>query len=177
MRYQDLGGPVPQNYRPDDNSAKLNLNTRKKVDIVCSVFRRKWRREREKEVQDIQDKLLQMGESMVPDEVIKKKRVKSRKTNSGNGSTTVEAGSEPSSPEKENLIMVGGIAGYNEQVGTRMKTYSEFSEDVRNAMKNLSEKKNRGKQRTKNPSTTGTDERSKKIRNLRSNDGLWSGLE
>ena len=176
MKYQDLGGPTPQNYRPDDNSAKLDLNTRKKVDMVCSVFRRKWRREREKEVQEMQNKLLQLGDSMVLDEGKKKKRVKSKRPSDGNGSNTVEIGSEPSSPEKENLIMVGGIAGYNEQVGTRMKSYREFSDEVRNAL-NLSEKKNRGKKRTKNPSTTGTDERSKKIREVKNNDGLWSGLE
>ena len=89
MKYQDLGGPTPQNYRPDDNSAKLDLNTRKKVDMVCSVFRRKWRREREKEVQEMQNKLLQLGDSMVLDEGKKKKRVKSKRPSNDNGSNTV----------------------------------------------------------------------------------------
>ena len=55
MKYQDLGGPTPFNYRPDDDSAKLSTTltpkVRKKLDKICRLFRenRQWKSERQME--------------------------------------------------------------------------------------------------------------------------------
>jgi len=59
---------------------------------------------------------------------------------------------------------------------TGKKSFREFADHARSIL-NLVEKKNRSKRGTRNPSITSTDSRSKKIRDLKNNDSLWSGLE
>ena len=61
------------------------------------------RREREKEVQEMQNKLLQLGDSMVLDEG-KKKKEKSKKTSNDTSSNTVEIGSEPLHQRKKTSL-------------------------------------------------------------------------
>ena len=39
MGYQDLGGPTPINYRPDDDSAMLAIGDALKVQKVCNAFK------------------------------------------------------------------------------------------------------------------------------------------
>ena len=55
--YQDLGGPTPTNYRPDDNSAKLSLSQNEKVERVCSVFRRKQKRDLNTKLREVEENL------------------------------------------------------------------------------------------------------------------------
>jgi hypothetical protein len=173
MKYQDLGGPTPTNYRPDDNSAKLSPSARQKVDMVCSVFHRKWQRDREKKVREVQENLKTLSDSMSLEEGNKKKRKKSRKAGGDSRDNSFEVSSDTKRDDNENLIMVGGIAGYDEETKPRVKSYKEFREQLDLFL----EKKNRNKKRSRNPGTVDEDPRSKKIKKLKNDDAHWRGLE
>ena len=110
MGYQDLGGPTPINYRPDDDSAMLAIGDALKVQKVCNAFKNDRQRN------------LKEGKKRT-----KKKRVK-KQTSTDIGSDSVVSDKAPS--DSENLIMVGGIAGYDECFRPHKKTYKQFREEV-----------------------------------------------
>lgn len=173
MKYQDLGGPTPTNYRPDDNSAKLSLSQNEKVERVCSVFRRKQKRDLKKKLREVEENLLTLSNSMNLDEGKRKKKKKSEKSFKDCRDNSVEVGSDTKRDESENLIMVGGIAGYEEETRPRMKTYREFREELNLFL----EKKNTKKKRSRNPGTVESAPRSQKIKKLKNDDTHWKGLE
>ena len=85
-------------------------------------------------------------------------------------------------PEKsENLISVGGLAGWNEEVSRHLdgRLWCEFRQDQFNSMV-LSEKKNRRKKKNRPPTSdrreTDTTKRERKIRALDDSSTLWKGL-
>ena len=94
MKYQDLGGPTPTNYRPDDNSAKLSLSQNEKVERVCSVFRRKQKRDLNKKLREVEENLLTLSNSLTLDEGKKKKRKKTEKSFKDCRDNSVEVGSD-----------------------------------------------------------------------------------
>ena len=161
MKYQDLGGPTPTNYRPDDNSAKLSLSQNEKVERVCSVFRRKQKRDLNKKLREVEENLLTLSNSLTLDEGKKKKRRKTEKSFKDCRDNSVEVGSDTKRDDNEHLIMVGGIAGYDEETRPRMKTYREFREELDLFL----EKKNTKKKRSRNPGTVECDPRSQKLKN------------
>jgi hypothetical protein len=110
MGYQDLGGPTPINYRPDDDSAMLAIGDALKVQKVCNAIKNDRQRN------------LKEGKRRN-----KKKKVK-KQTGTDVGSDSVVADKAPS--DSENLIMVGGIAGYDECFRPHKKTYKQFREEV-----------------------------------------------
>ena len=84
-------------------------------------------------------------------------------------------------PEKSNnLISIGGLAGWDEQVAPilRSRTWREFREDQLDAL--LTEKKNRRKKKTRTPvqqnKETGLSDRQRKIERLDRDPGHWRGL-
>ena len=154
MGYQDLGGPTPINYRPDDDSAMLAIGDALKVQKVCNAIKNDRQRN------------LKEGKRRN-----KKKRVK-KQTSTDVGTDSVVADKAPS--DSENLIMVGGIAGYDECFRPHKKTYKQFREEVESI---LFEKKSKRKGRSKNSGTVDQDPRSKKIQKLKNNDSHWRGLE
>ena len=117
MKYQDLGGPTPFNYRPDDDSAKLSTTltpkVRKKLDRICNLFRenRVWKIERQMEKVMLESYLLNLLEGMKGKEVKKKSKKKSNKLVLD--PQTVEP-EDTSQDDGEKLIQIGGIYGYNE---------------------------------------------------------------
>ena len=177
MKYQDLGGPTPTNYRPDDNSAKLSLSQNEKVERVCSVFRRKQKRDLNKKLREVEENLLTLSNSLTLDEGKKKKRRKTEKSfkdcRKDCRDNSVEVGSDTKRDDNEHLIMVGGIAGYDEETRPRVKTYREFREELDLFL----EKKNTKKKRSRNPGTVESDPRSQKIKKLKNDDTHWRGLE
>ena len=70
MNYQDLGGPTPFNYRPDDDSSKLSTTltpkVRKKLDHICNLFREKrvWKLERQIEKVMLENYILNLAEGL-----------------------------------------------------------------------------------------------------------------
>ena len=117
MNYQDLGGPTPFNYRPDDDSSKLSTTltpkVRKKLDHICNLFResRIWKIERQMEKVMLASYLLNLLEGMNGKEVKKKSKKKSNKLVLD--PQTVEP-EDTSQDDGEKLIQIGGIYGYNE---------------------------------------------------------------
>ena len=172
MKYQDLGGPTPFNYRPDDDSAKLSTTltpkVRKKLDKVCRMFReyRKWNVDRDMEKMMMESYLLNLRESMIHKTPKKKSKKKSNMVD--HQIEPVEADDENDSGEK--LIQIGGIYGFNEIA----KSFNQFRSESYNAISHLTERKIR---RRKSKSFKENNPRSKKIRKLRSNVSHWSGLE
>ena len=84
-------------------------------------------------------------------------------------------------PEKSNnLISIGGLAGWDEQVAPilRSRTWREFREDQLDAL--LTEKKNRRKKKTRTPvqqnKESGLSDRQRKIERLDRDPGHWRGL-
>ena len=62
--------------------------------------------------------------------VRKRREKKSEKSFKDCRDNSVEVGSDTKRDDSENLIMVGGIAGYDEETRPRMKTYREFREEL-----------------------------------------------
>ncbi len=79
--------------------------------MVCSVFHRKWQRDREKKVREVQENLKTLSDSMSLEEGNKKKRKKSPKADRDGRDNSFEVSSDTKRDDNENLIMVGGIAG------------------------------------------------------------------
>jgi len=84
-------------------------------------------------------------------------------------------------PEKSNnLISIGGLAGWDEQVAPilRSRTWREFRENQLDAL--LTEKKNRRKKKTRTPvqqnKESGLSDRQRKIERLDRDPGHWRGL-
>lgn len=129
------------------------------------TVRRRWR--------EVQENLKTLSDSMSLEEGNKKKRKKSRKADGDSRDNSFEVGSDTKRDDNENLIMVGGIAGYDEETKPRVKSYKEFREQLDLFL----EKKNRNKKRSRNPGTVDEDPRSKKIKKLKNDDTHWRGLE
>ena len=106
----------------------------------------------------------------------KKQEFKTRKDMQGIDSMP-DVSSNPGSKDDFSLIMVGGLAGVDKHVSpaSQRKTFMEFRSDVNLAL--LAEKKNQKKRRSKQSGTEPMDDRKKKLRDLRQDDSLWSGLE
>ena len=77
MNYQDLGGPTPFNYRPDDDSSKLSIGKQKKVKKVCSAFRKKRQEEQDQEMRGMAETIYNFSKAVTIEEGKKKsKKVK-----------------------------------------------------------------------------------------------------
>ena len=117
-----------------------------------------------------------IGNVMKQKRKTKKQGVNTRKDVQGIDSMP-DISSNQGSKDDSNLIMVGGLAGVDEHVSpaSQRKTFMEFRSDVNLAL--LTEKKNQKKRRSKKSGTEPMDDRKKKLRDLRQDDSLWSGLE
>lgn len=104
----------------------------------------------------------------------KSKRVKNKKYSDDSAQNTSDISPDTRDESKENLIIVGGIAGYNEEVRPRLKSFKEFREEAR--MK-ASERNNKKNERTRENKTSNINIRQKKIEKLRSDVTHWRGLE
>lgn len=107
-------------------------------------------------------------------ETKKSKRKKTKKSSGDIGQNAVDISPDTKTDSKENLIMVGGIAGYDEEVTPRLKTFKEFRED---ALQNISERKNSKKRKSRNSGTVDVDDRQMKIQRLKKDETHWKGLE
>ena len=172
MRYQDLEGPTPFNYRPDDESAKLQdpgLDSR--VKIIQSAFHKKRDFDQYKRYLELegflQDKLI---ESTMKKKPVKKRLERTVTVIGKEGKPVkVQMPDQPigeCEPEKdEQLIQIGGLAGWNEEV----QKYSDSRRTFDDFMQNVHESKKR-KELTK------SQKRSAKIKRLQDTD-QWPGLE
>ena len=121
MKYQDLGGPTPFNYRPDDDSAKLKIISplvSKKMDMVAKLFR-------EHRTKHELNKILCSA--------IKKQR--SRKVRSKSDELVVDPSSlsDTKKDEDDRFISFGGITDFHEG----KKTWSELQMDIKSAKKQM----------------------------------------
>ena len=171
MKYQDLGGPTPFNYRPDDDSAKLSTTltpkVRKKLDKICRLFRenRQWKSERQMEKIMLESYLFHFAEELKSNKVKKKSKKKSTTLLEPETFDTEDL----SQDDGEKLIQIGGIYGYNEDA----KSFTQFRCESYDAIFTMTERKLR---RRKSISLSKDDPRRKKIEKLRSNDSHWKGL-
>lgn len=185
MDFKIIGGPTPFNYQPDNDSAKLvDSGFESRVNIVRNGIRR------QKEFDRFKDYLKTEGifEQNTERKGSQKKRSSSKLRHH---ITVLDKNRKPirvevpsvdstynnSTEEKNNLIMVGGIAGYNEMreryteeiksleefknmrrkyLGG-LKTFAQFSEEIKNSSK--------------------SEKRKRKLQKLKSDDQHWSGLE
>ena len=174
MNYQDLGGPTPFNYRPDDDSSKLSIGTEKKVKKVCSAFRKKKQEEQDQEMREMVETIYNFSKAVTIEEGKKKKSKKVKRPGFNSVSCTPDTDSENQEDDSKNLIMVGGLSGFDEQSVLRGKTYRQFKEHM---LTSLYERKNRRKSRSKRSGAEDLDVRARKIKKLKNNDTHWIGLE
>ena len=178
MNYQDLGGPTPFNYRPDDDSSKLSTTltpkVRKKLDHICNLFREKrvWKLERQMEKVMLENYILNLAEGLKGTKTKKKSKKKSNSL--VQDPETVEP-EDLSQDDSEKLIQIGGIYGYNEEA----KSYNQFRYEQYCAIQVLEESRRRNRRRKKSgqsQSKDGSDLRAIKIQKLRQRNDHWSGL-
>lgn len=185
MDFKIIGGPTPFNYQPDNDSAKLiDSGFESRVNIVRNGIRRKQEFDRFKEylkTEGIFEQIKKMKDSHKKRSSPKLKHHitvldKNRKPIRVEV-PSVDSTYNNSTEEKNNLIMVGGIAGYNEMreryteevksleeynnmyrkyLGG-LKTFAQFSEEIKNSSK--------------------SEKRKRKLQKLKSDDQHWSGLE
>ena len=134
MKYQILGGPTPDNYRTDDDSAKLDFKSKKKkhweytpqdkIDNVANVFRKRRELNQIKTKKEFIEYQLEKSShvQMISEE--KKKKKKKVKIQQDNYNGSDELNLNGSDKDDSNLIMVGGIAGEEVQkLGLNLKSY------------------------------------------------------
>ena len=148
MKYQILGGATPTNYRPDDDSAKLDLDAptnkkhweyepQDKIDNVANVFRKKKELDQIKTKREFIEYQMEKGSylQMISEgKKGKKKKIKTQQDNY-NGSDELNLSSSGSNKDDSNLIMVGGIAGEEVQkFGMNLKSYRDFSGEIKRVL-------------------------------------------